>query len=465
MRGRNYTARGRNEQRTGVLVVDAMEKDREVMSRFLSSWDFEPVEASNAREALEITSRQAVSIAVISDPGRGTQGMELVRALRQARPGLETILLAADPSATYATEAFRAGAYDCLTRPVDFKQLSRDLSTLREAVRRRLESKAWEAAAGADAGLEGMAGISAPMQAVFASIRRFAMEDSPVLITGLIGTGKELAAQVLHSLSRRANQPLVVYRCCGVSESVAAMELFGEPERSSERIELADGTAGESGAGVMELARGGTLLLDEIGDLPPAIQARLENVLQAGRLAGSQDGTPRAGSVRLLAATRLNPAEQAGQGEFSAELYRLLGSNLIHLPSLVERTEDIPLLCGQFLEKFNREFDKATRAFSPAAKRVLLSYHWPGNVRELENVIGRACLLAEQDWIELSDLSIAAVCGAGEWPERYSEWAGESRFVARESDAKKAGRRLRSSAQARTGPPARDGSASSGNYS
>ncbi|MBI4480799.1 MAG: sigma-54-dependent Fis family transcriptional regulator [Acidobacteria bacterium] len=465
MRGRSNTARGRNEQRTCVLLVDAMEKDREVMGRFLSSWKFEPVEASNAREALEIASRQAVSIALISDPGRGTAGMELVRELRQARPGLETILLAADPSATYATEAFRAGAYDCLTRPVDFKQLSRDLSTLREAVRRKLESKAWEAAAGADLGLAGMAGISAPMQAVFASLRRFAMEESPVLITGLTGTGKELAARVLHSLSRRASQPLVVYRCCGVSESVAAMELFGEPARSCDQIDLTEPPLGEVGKGLMDLARGGTLLLDEIGELPPAIQTRLANVLQQGRLVGSPDGSQQDGSVRLLAATRLNMAEQAGQGEFSAELYRLLGSNLIHLPSLVERTEDIPLLCGQFLEKSNREFDKATRAFSPAAKRALLSYHWPGNVRELENVIARACLLAEQDWIELSDLSIAASSGAGESPERYSEWAGESRFVARESEPRKAGRRLRSPAQTRTGPPARDGSASNGNHS
>jgi DNA-binding NtrC family response regulator len=382
-----------------------------MMGRFLEAWNFEPVLASNRNEALEIVDRTEASIAVITQARKAGEGIALVRELRQQDPRLETILLAADDTPSFTTDAFRAGVYDCLKSPTDFKQLSRDLNTLREAVHRRMERARWEVQAGAKAMLEGMVGASAPMQAVFASIRRFAAEDAPVLITGLIGTGKELAARTLHSLSGRSGGPLVVYRCCGVTEELAAAELFGArvAQASEEREEPPP-----IGRGILEAARGGTLLLDEIGDLPASIQERLAKTIAAEER-----------SIRVVAATRLNLAELAVRGHFSGELYRLLSSNVIHMPSLGERQVDIPLLCRHFQERFNSEYGKETRAFSPAGERALLSYPWPGNVRELENVIGRACLLADQEWIDLSDLSIASPLSTMAWPERNWEWSRE----------------------------------------
>ena len=175
---------------------------------------------------------------------------------------------------------------------------------------------------------------------------------------------------------------------------------------------------------MLESARGGTLLLDEIGDLPVAIQERLAITMRRDDKGGKDGQTSGAGTIRVMAATRLNLAELAARGHFNAELYRLLRANVIHLPSLGERQGDIPLLCRHFQEKFNVEYGKTTRAFAPAAERALLSYPWPGNVRELENVIGRACLLTDhQDWIELADLSIAAPLSASAWPERQWEWS------------------------------------------
>jgi DNA-binding NtrC family response regulator len=252
------------------------------------------------------------------------------------------------------------------------------------------------------------------MQAVYSAIRRIAKEDSPALLTGLIGTGKELAAQALHSLSSRAGKPLVIYRCCGASEAVAESELFGvapgfEPAKDSKE-------GGEQVPGAFESARGGTLLLDEIGDLPMKIQEKLERELG--------DGQSQA-SVRVLAATRLNLAAQVGRGFFREDLYRLLSQSVIHLPSLAERPEDVPLLCRHFLRQFNQEYGKTVESFSSTAERVLLAYPWPGNVRELENVIGRACLLADADRIEVQDLSIACSPEPFRWPESLpnpGEW-------------------------------------------
>jgi DNA-binding NtrC family response regulator len=409
------------EPRIRVLVVEPLEIDRETMSRFLTAWNFEPVTARNSREAREVMNGSGASIAIISHPARSMEGIELVRELRQSDPGLETIMLASDDTPNFVTDAFRAGVYDCLKSPTDFKQLIRDLNTLREAVHRRMERAIWETEEGAAAALEGMVGVSAPMQAVFASIRRFAAEDEPVLVTGLIGTGKELAARALHSLSRRAAGPLAVYRCCGVGEGLAAVELFGGPLRSV-RADEPQGDSTPAGQGIFESARGGTLVLDEIGDLPVSIQERLAKVMQEDGDAPPK-GRAADSTIRVVAATRLNLAELAVRGHFCGELYRLLSGNVIHLPSLSERQGDIPLLCRHFQARFNLEYGKTTRAFSPAGERALLSYPWPGNVRELENVIGRACLLADQEWIELADLSIAAPLSAMAWPERQWSWS------------------------------------------
>jgi DNA-binding NtrC family response regulator len=445
MNGLNSSKGSGKDQRIRVLVLDRVEKDREMMGRFLAAWNFEPLAARNLKEAREAVNERGVSIALISHPVRGGESLEMVRELRQADPGLETILLAAEDSPKFATDAFRAGVYDCLKTPIDFKQLSRDLNTLREAVQRRMERKVWDAGAKTAAALEGLVGISASMQAVFASLRRSAMEDSPVLITGLIGTGKEMAARALHTRSRRATNPMVVYRCCGVTESLAESELFGAPGRSASSSQQS-GFSTRVEQSVLESARGGTLLLDEIGDLPASIQERLAKTLQDDCAAGSNEQA-KAASIRLLAASRLNLAEQAGRNQFNGELYGLLSHNVIHLPSLSERQEDIPLLCRHFQEKFNSEFGKQKQSFSQAAERALMSYPWPGNVRELENVIGRACLLADQDWIELSDLSIAAPLNASAWPERRSDWSSEAAWRQKEIDSKEVSRKLSSASQ------------------
>ena len=404
--------RGWNDARVGVLVVSQNADDQQTLCRFLAAWNFGPLTAVSAGEGAALASQQGIGIAIIADPVAGMEGLALVRALRQSKIGIETILIAAEDSAEYATEAFRAGAYDCLRRPVDYRQLGQDLNALRDAVWRKQEREIWKAEWENERGLNGMVGSSSAMQAVYSAIRRIAKEDSPALLSGLIGAGKELAAQALHSLSSRAGKPLVIYRCCGASAALAESELFGLPpafELSPKDPE----EGGEQLPGVLESARGGTLLLDEIGDLALGVQEKLARVLEDGRSEAA---------VRVLAATRQNLAAQVGRGFFREDLYRLLSQNVIHLPSLAERPEDVPLLCRHFLRQFNQEYGKTVQSFSSTAERTLLAYPWPGNVRELENVIGRACLLADGDRIEVQDLSIACSPEPSRWSESLPAW-------------------------------------------
>ncbi len=395
------------EPRIRVLIVSSSREEAETLCRFLRAWDFEPVQAASAEDAAAVARERGVTIAIVAVEGRNRRSLKLVRAMREAS-AVETILLGRDGSAEFVTEAFRAGAYDCLMQPADFRQLGRDLNTLRESFCRRLERSVWTAEWGPESVVEGMIGVSAPMRAVFAAVRRLAPDSSPVLITGLTGTGKERVAQSLHSLRGKSDAPLVIYRCCGVSEATAECELFGVRGETGPAAMAADS---EATAGAFESARGGTLVLDEIADLPLSVQEKLQEVLE--RETAEAGPSP----VRLLATSRFNLFEAVHQGRFSRALYRPLSENIIHLPSLAERMEDLPLLSRHFLRQFNQEFGEEVRGFSSSAEWALLNYRWPGNVRELENVIERACLLADGQHIEVQDLSIAYT-NSGNWSEQ-----------------------------------------------
>lgn len=397
---------GIHEPRIRVLLVASNQEEAETLCRFLRAWDFEPVQAESAEAAATEARQRGVAIAIVAVEGGDRRYFELVRAMREAS-GVETILLGRDGSAEFVTEAFRAGAYDCLMQPTDFRQLGRDLNTLRESFRRQLERSVWFAEWGAESVVEGMVGISAPMRALFAAMRRLARESAPVLITGLTGSGKERVAQALHSLGKPSDSPLVIYRCCGVAEEMAACELLGHRGDWGPSAAQAEGS---ESVGVFESARGGTLVLDEIGELPLPLQEELERLLERE----AAETVPR--PVRVVATSRFSLFEAVHQARFSPALYRRLSENIIHLPSLAERMEDLPLLSRHFLQQFNQEFGGQVRGFSSAAEWALLNYRWPGNVRELENVIGRACLLADGPHIEVQDLSIAYT-NSGSWSE------------------------------------------------
>jgi DNA-binding NtrC family response regulator len=297
-----------------------------------------------------------------------------------------------------AVEAVKRGAIDCLPKPIDFDRLRRAFQAAREEAERRRNLLAVETDVARQLEFCGMIGRAPAMQELFALTRRLAPHVRTALVTGETGTGKELVARALHDVGPRRTRRFIPINCSAVVESLFESELFGH-------VRGAFTGATETKAGLFEAADGGTLFLDEVGELPPSVQAKLLRVIETGEVqrVGSLD--PLRVDVRLIAATNRNLASEAAQGRFRTDLYYRLNVIEISLPPLRDRREDIPYLTAAFVREFNGKFGKNVTGVTPAAERLLASAWWPGNVRELRNVIERACMLADGDFITERELS------------------------------------------------------------
>jgi DNA-binding NtrC family response regulator len=324
-------------------------------------------------------------------------GIEILERIISVDPGVDVILITAHYSPESAVEAIQKGATDYLTKPLDIDKLrSRIGNLLADAeVRRktlRLENELVDVYQ-----FEGMVGRSPLMLEVFAKIRRIAPHFRTVLVTGPTGTGKELAARALHRLSPVARGPFVVCNCSALVDNLIESELFGY-------VRGAFTGAVQDKVGMFEHADGGTIFLDEIGELTPAAQAKLLRVLQNRQVQRVGSLTPRTIDVRVVAATHRDLKAMVKKGEFREDLYYRLAVVEIPLPVLASRREDLPLLERYFIEKFSAEYNKPIAGLVRRAQTRLAAYPWPGNIRELENVIGNACMMAEGNLIDIDDL-------------------------------------------------------------
>jgi DNA-binding NtrC family response regulator len=324
-------------------------------------------------------------------------GMEILQRMVGIDPGLDIILITAHYSTESAVEAIQKGASDYLTKPLDIEKLrSRIKSLLMDAETRqrtlRLEHELINAYQ-----FEGMVGRSPLMLEVFAKIRRIAPHFRTVLVTGATGTGKELVARALHRLSPASRGPFVVCNCSALVENLVESELFGY-------VKGAFTGATQDKVGLFEHADGGSIFLDEIGELAPAAQAKLLRVLQDHQVQRVGSLTPRSIDVRVLVATHRNLAKMVQEGKFREDLYYRLAIVEIALPVLADRREDLPLLERYFIEKFSAEYNKPITGLVRRAQTRLAAYPWPGNVRELENVIGNACMMVDGNLIDIGDL-------------------------------------------------------------
>ena len=324
-------------------------------------------------------------------------GMELLEKIMAVDPGVDVILITAHYSTESAVEAIQKGACDYLNKPLDMERLrSRIASLVLEAERRQMTLRL-------DQGLvdsfqfEGMVGRSPLMMEVFAKIRRVAPHFRTVLVTGATGTGKELAALALHYHSPAARGQFVVCDCSTLVENLVESELFGY-------VRGAFTGAIQDKPGLFEHADGGTILLDEIGELSPAAQAKLLRVLQNRQVQRVGSLVPRNIDVRVVAATHRNLKAMVREGQFREDLYYRLGVAEITLPTLANRREDLPLLERYFIDKFAAEYNKPIRGLVRRAQTRLAIYPWPGNIRELENVIGNACMMVNGNLIDIDDL-------------------------------------------------------------
>jgi DNA-binding NtrC family response regulator len=376
-----------------VLIVEDDPATRSGLAELVQAWGFQTAEAADGEEAMRkvTTFRPAIIVSDLVMPRMG--GSELLRALKDQLSDITFILLTAQGTVDSAVEAIKEGAYDYLSKPVEPQRLQILLQkaverqdTLREvrALRRQLREQG---------SFGRIIGNSPGIRTVYRVIEQSAPTGASVLISGESGTGKELVAQTIHELSPRASFPFVAINCSAIPETLLESEIFGHEKGAFTG-------ASDRRTGVFELAHRGTLFLDEIAEMMPATQVKLLRVLQERifrRLGGRQEISV---DVRVIAATNVNPQEAVNSGKLREDLFYRLNVFAIDLPPLRERREDIPLLVQTFLTEFNRTNAKGIRAVDQEAMYILERYPWPGNIRELRNVIERATILAESEFIE-----------------------------------------------------------------
>jgi DNA-binding NtrC family response regulator len=382
-----------------ILVVEDDPHARQGLSELLIAWGYETDSAGDGAEALDKIATFYPNVVISDLRMPQVTGMDLLRQLHDSRPGLRFIMLTGQGTIEEAVEATKLGAYNFLEKPVDPKRLQVEL---RNCLERQESDRKLEVAHRRlrDLGVLGtLVGTSSKMQEVMRLIAMVAPSSASVLITGESGTGKELAARTLHELSPRQAKPFVAVNCAAIPESLMESEIFGHEKGSFTG-------AVDRRIGCFELADGGTLLLDEIGEMPLATQAKLLRVLEDSKVRRLGSKSEISVDVRVLAATNKVPEEAVAQGQLRSDLYFRLNVVHVAMPPLREHLDDLPDLTAALLDSLNRKHGRSVKSISPDALDTLQRYTWPGNVRELRNALERALVTCTGEVLAKEDLGL-----------------------------------------------------------
>ena len=389
-----------------ILVVDDEELIRWSLVERMRADGYDVVEAGTGEQALE-QARDGVDLVLLDYRLPDTDGVTVLRRIKELDPDVLVILLTAYASVETAVDAMKEGAFHFANKPFDLDDVAFLVSRALETTQLRREVRRLRASQAQPFHVDRIVGHSAAMEMLRTLLAKVASSRaSTVLLTGESGTGKDLAAKVLHYNSDRANRPFMNITCSAMPEALLESELFGH-----ERGAFTD--ARQQKRGLFEMADGGTIFLDEIGEMLPALQAKLLRVLEERsfrRVGGLQDIKV---NVRVIAATNRNLEEEVKAGRFRQDLFYRLNVLPITMPPLRQHLDDVPALAAFYIDAFNREFRKSVKGVSAAAMKQLQSYGWPGNIRELRNAVERAMLLTNRDWLEPADLPLVTTA-AGE---------------------------------------------------
>lgn len=373
-----------------LLLVDDDDELREDMSRFFSRRGYNVSECSGGEQALSFTDQRAFDVIILDMMMPGMSGLTLLEKLGQRGTDSEVVMLTGQGTIETAVEAMKLGASEFLTKPVSLKELERLVRKSVESRQLKKENEQLKTIIkNQQSQNTGMIGQSPRMLEVYRLIERTADSNNPILIQGESGTGKELVARALHENSQFADRPLVVINCAALPETLLESELFGHEKGAFTG-------AVSSKPGLFEVADGGTLFIDEFGELAGPLQAKMLRVLEDGSLRRVGSVKERRVSVRIIAATNRDMEKEVNEGRFREDLYYRINVLTIHLPPLRERPGDIPLLLQHFL---GNEWD-----IEPEVAQLFERYSWPGNVRQLVNALDRAKLLAEDETIRMANL-------------------------------------------------------------
>ncbi|MDQ3265923.1 MAG: sigma-54 dependent transcriptional regulator [Myxococcota bacterium] len=387
-----------NSRPAKVLVVDDDKIVLRAVTEILSRAGHQVLAIDDSVEGLTAAKDPSFDVAVLDINMPNLSGMDLLRAIKEVRPELEVVMMTAFATVETAVEAVKAGAYDYLTKP--FENIDEVSLTVEKAAERKFlrdRARVLEEQLTVRNQFEELIGQSGQMRAVFKLAETVSYSTATVLIQGESGTGKELVARAIHFRSPRKDKPFVAVNCSALTETLLESELFGHLKGS-----FTGATVNKKG--LFEAADGGTIFLDEIGDIPAATQVRLLRVLQEGEVkrVGSNDNIKV--DVRVIAASNVDLAKAKDTGRFREDLYYRLNVINIALPPLRDRPDDVPLLASHFLKMHAVKMQKKVSGFSARAMEALTCNRWVGNVRELENVIERAVVLTSNELLDVEDL-------------------------------------------------------------
>ncbi len=382
-------------RKASILVIEDEEKQRRVVGLHLAAADYEVKGAGTAEEGWKLAGDVDLILTDLKLPGM--DGLELLEKLKAQNSHTPVVVMSAFSTVENAVEAMKRGAVDFLPKPFSLDHLSVVVEKALEVSKLRDENRELREALGQRYQFENIIGSSPAMQEIFATIMRVAPTRATVLLAGESGVGKDMIARAIHQHSPRKDRPFVKINCTAIPENLMESELFGYEKGAFTGANI-------SKPGKFEQANTGTVMLDEIGDVPASVQVKLLRILQEREFERLGSNKTQQTDVRVIAATNVDLRAALEQGTFREDLYYRLNVVPMNIPPLRERKDDIPYLVEHFAKKFNGEI-------SEGAMERLVSYHWPGNVRELENVIERSILLAKGPMVEADDVKIESGIG------------------------------------------------------